>query len=233
MTRILLVEDDELIAGIVKYHLEKKGYDITWAQDGDQALNYPPGNFNVILLDILLPDINGIDLCQLLRAGQNIPIIFTSCMDDTETIVQALQRGGDDFLVKPFDMNVLVARIEANLRRIKMDREEEKQIVLKCGDFVLNVQQHTLQKDKELITLSIMEVRILSFFMNNPNQYFTAHELYTKIWGRDSLGDVRTVQVHIHNLRKKIEKNPTVPTYLTNEWGKGYCFCPEFHWVNP
>lgn len=99
------------------------------------------------------------------------------------------------------------------------------------GDFVLNAKEHLLKKADETISLSIMEVRILSFLMEHPNEYFTAQELYARIWGKENLGDVRTVQVHIHNIRKKIEKDPANPIYLTNEWGKGYFFCPELHWI--
>ena len=193
--------------------------------DLPQDPGLPP--FDVILLDILLPDTNGMDLCQRLRSWHHCPIIFTSCLDDTDTVVRALELGGDDFLTKPYNHKVLLARIMANIRRVQMDAAEPSVSGYHCAAFTLDSNSHCVEKDGRSIHLADMEYRILTLFIRHPNTFFTANELYRKIWGKESLGDVRTVQVHIHNLRSKIEPDPAKPVYLKNVWGKGYIFRPE------
>ena len=209
MIRVLMVEDDPVIRDTTRYFLQsQQNFEVVCAETGGDALSHAREKFDVILMDILLPDTNGVDLCQRLRSWHHCPIIFTSCLDDTDTVVRALEMGGDDFLTKPYHNKVLLARIMANIRRVQMDAAEP------------NV-------NGQSIHLADMEYRILSLFVRYPNTFFTANELYQKIWGKDSLGDVRTVQVHIHNLRGKIEPDPAKPVYLKNVWGKGYIFQPE------
>ena len=177
MIRVLLVEDDPVIRDTTRYFLNsQQNYEVVCAETGGEALSHARENFDVILMDILLPDTNGMDLCQRLRSWHHCPIIFTSCLDDT---------------------------------------------------FTLDSNSHCVEKDGRSIHLADMEFRILSLFVRYPNTFFTANELYQKIWGKESLGDVRTVQVHIHNLRSKIEPDPAKPVYLKNVWGKGYVFRPE------
>lgn len=178
-------------------------------------------------MDILLPDTNGVDLCQRLRSWHHCPIIFTSCLDDTDTIVHALEMGGDDFLAKPYNNKILLARIMANIRRVQMDGAEPSVNGYHCSAFTLDANSHSVEKDGRSVHLADMEYRILTLFVRYPNTFFTANELYQKIWGKESLGDVRTVQVHIHNLRSKIEPDPAKPVYLKNVWGKGYVFQPD------
>ena len=142
-------------------------------------------------------------------------------------MVRALELGGDDFLTKPYNNKVLLARIMANIRRVQMDAAEPSVNGYHCAAFTLDSNSHCVEKDGQSIHLADMEFRILSLFVRFPNNFFTANELYQKIWGKDSLGDVRTVQVHIHNLRSKIEPDPAKPIYLKNVWGKGYVFRPD------
>ena len=188
-----------------------------------------PGMFQKIAdyTELLLPDTNGMELCQRLRSWHHCPIIFTSCLDDTDTVVRALELGGDDFLTKPYNHKVLLARIMANIRRVQMDAAEPSVSGYHCAAFTLDSNSHCVEKDGRSIHLADMEYRILTLFIRHPNTFFTANELYRKIWGKESLGDVRTVQVHIHNLRSKIEPDPAKPIYLKNVWGKGYIFRPE------
>lgn len=228
MIRVLLVEDDAMIREMTRIFLEsQKRFEVVCAASGEEALAHAKDPFDVILLDILLPDTNGMQLCQTLRSGHHCPIIFTSCLDDVDTIVHALELGGDDFLTKPYDNKVLVARILANVRRVQMDAAEPSLRGYTCPAFRLDADSRSVHCRGEDIHLADMEYRILSLFVRNPNTFFTANELYQKIWGKDSLGDVRTVQVHIHNLRGKIEPDPAKPVYLKNVWGKGYIFQPE------
>ena len=228
MPKIAICDDEQPIREYLKSLTEKCIPDSQVRLFGSgEALLRDQTSFDVILLDILLPDTNGMQLCQTLRSGHHCPIIFTSCLDDVDTIVHALELGGDDFLTKPYDNKVLVARILANVRRVQMDAAEPSLRGYTCPAFRLDADNRSVHCRGEDIHLADMEYRILSLFVRNPNTFFTANELYQKIWGKDSLGDVRTVQVHIHNLRSKIEPDPAKPVYLCNVWGKGYVFRPE------
>lgn len=228
MTRVLLVEDDALIAGTVMYYLEKtESYEVTQAKTAGEALGKARDRFDVILMDILLPDANGIDLCERMRQWHDCPIIFISCLDNSETIVRALAAGGDDFVTKPFDNSVLIARIEANLRRYQAKPFPGASNVIRCGDLTLDATTHRVTCKGREVGLSMTEFRLLSFLMSNPGQHYTPKELYRKVWGSSSAGDSRTVLVHIHNLRQKLEDSPSEPKYIVMDWGQGYAL------VNP
>lgn len=226
MTNVLLVEDDKEIARIIKYYLgQSESYRVDWVTDASQAWEAARSGYDVILLDIMLPDGDGVDLCAKLREFYHCPILFISCLGDSETIIRALERGGDDYLVKPFDNKVLHAKIQANLRRARAEAGLGPG-GFSCPRFSLDAQAHVLRKDGREIQLVSMESRLLAFFMQNPGRYFSAPELYRHIWGKESYGDNRTVTVHIYNLRKKLEDDPSDPKFITNTWGKGYCFDP-------
>lgn len=226
MVKVLLVEDDDTIARIIKYYLNQEAfYDVLWVKTAGEAMGASRDHFDVILLDILLPDVSGIDLCEKLRGWHSCPIIFISCLDDSNTIVNALEKGGDDFITKPFDNKVLAARIQANLRRAASSGTEPVHNQLSCKGFVLDVNRHVIRIGDKEYNLPLMEFRVLLYLMQNANRYITANELYKKVWGKDSYGDVRTVMVHIHNLRKKIEPDGD-SHYIKNTWGKGYLFDP-------
>lgn len=228
MFRVLLVEDDPVIRETTRHFLEAQAsFQVVCASTGEEALGHIEETFDVILMDILLPDASGVDLCQRLRSWFHCPIIFTSCLDDTDTIVRALDLGGDDFLAKPYNNKILLARIMANIRRVQMDSAEPSFSGYRCAAFALDSDSHNVLLEGRTAHLADMEYRILTLFIRHPGAYFTANELYRKIWGKESLGDVRTVQVHIHNLRQKIEPDPSRPVYLRNVWGKGYVFEPD------
>lgn len=225
MIRVLLVEDDQFILESIRTDLEEYGdCNVFPAMSANEALQIHE-ELEVILLDIMLPDISGIDLCGKLRRRHHCPIIFISCLDDSPTIIEALGSGGDDYVVKPFDNMVLWARILANLRRVKMERnitaEEE---ILSCGNFVLDRKSDVLTRDGHAISLLPIESRLLAFLMQNAGNHYKSRELYQEIWGQDSAGDTRTVLVHIHNLRSKIEDDRENPHYICNIRGKGYTF---------
>lgn len=222
MTDVLLVEDDEVIAQIVSYYLDDGDrYRVIWAKTAGEALARAREPFDAILLDIMLPDVNGIDLCGELRRWNDCPIIFVSCLDDSDTIVRALERGGDDFIVKPFDNRVLDARIQANIRRARQAKPAPgaPESRLSCAGIDLDLAERTAIADGRTARLSPIECKLLETLMRSPGRHYTARELYGLVWGADSLGDARTVMVHVHNLRKKL--GPCGES-IVNEWGKGY-----------
>lgn len=226
--QVLLVEDDETVAGIIRYHLEEQGeYSVTTAACAGEALAHARASYDVILLDIMLPDADGIRLCEQLRKWHSCPIIFISCLDDSDTLIDALNTGGDDYLTKPFDNRVLDARIKAALRRVDLDRRPPAESLLSCKRFKLDTRTQDVIIGKTATHLLPMEYRILLFLMQHPLRFYSASELYAEIWDEPSYGDVRTVTVHIYNLRKKIEADPKNPLYLVNAWGKGYMFNPR------
>ena len=228
MLRVLLVEDDAVIAKMLLYYLESTGgYDVVWAKTAGEAVGSARDRFDVVLLDVMLPDVSGIDLCGKLRQWHSCPIIFVSCLDDSDTIVEALAMGGDDYLVKPFDNRVLDAKIQANIRRVRMDAKKKTKNELKCKGFTLDANRHVLLRGGQEIALVPMEFQILSFLMQHPMEHFTASELYEKVWGKPSYGDTRTVAVHIYNLRKKTEGDSSQARYIQSEWGLGYSFHPD------
>ena len=221
---ILLVEDDAFVAQVLSYYLEEKRFKVVCAGTAGEALGLAHGSYDVILLDIMLPDADGIGLCRQLRRWYDGPIIFFSCLDDSETIIKALDAGGDDFLVKPFDNDVLLARIEANLRRARNEYRDTVPRCIECGPFSLDVQARTLRKDDVELRLPPMEARLLAFLMQHRGRHFPSEELYRHVWGRDCCGDPRTVLVHISHLRTKLEDDPKHCRYLRSVWGKGYVF---------
>lgn len=229
MFDVLLVEDDEFISKIVAYYLEgKKTYRIHCAKTSGEALGLARSSYDAILLDVLLPDADGIGLCRQLRQWHDCPIIFISCMDDSETIIRALDAGADDFVTKPFDNDVLHARIEANIRRAAADkREPPLENTITCGMFRLDARQGVLTKDGCEISLPPLEFKLLAFLMQNQGKCFTSKELYRCVWGKDSFGDARTVIVHIHHIRMKIGDDSQDPRFIKNIWGKGYTFVCE------
>lgn len=226
MRNILFVEDDEFIAQVITYYLKTKSFHVHWACCAGDALGFARNSYDAIILDVLLPDADGIGLCRQLRKWHDCPIIFVSCLDDSDTVIRALDAGGDDFVTKPFDNDVLLARIEANLRRANHEGFEIPHDAIECGIFSLQVEGRVLRKNDIEIVLPPLEFRLLAFLMMHEGQFFSSEELYRKVWGRDSCGDTRTVLVHIRHLRSKIEDNPHDARYIRNVWGKGYTFCP-------
>ena len=189
MIRILLVEDDPVIRDTTSYFLKcQQNFEVVCADTGGEALSHAREKFDVILMDILLPDTNGMELCQRLRSWHHCPIIFTSCLDDTDTVVRALELGGDDFLTKPYNHKVLLARIMANIRRVQMDAAEPSVSGYHCAAFTLDSNSHCVEMDGRSIHLADMEYRILTLFIRHPNTFFTANELYRKIWGEGKPG---------------------------------------------
>ncbi len=226
--RVLMVEDDQIIALTIRHRLEKEGFEVIHCPDAESACNQDPGAFDVLLLDIMLPQSSGYEVGARFRSRYNCPIIFMSCLDDKESVIKALEMGGDDYLTKPFDADVLIARIKANLRRADYYNKDTHISTRYCaGDLVLDTQSRSVALAGEQKALTEIEFQILLFLMRNPRRFFSAEEIYLDIWGKDSYGDTATVAVHIHNIRRKIERDPSNPVFLVRERGRGYAFSQD------
>lgn len=226
---VLLVEDDRVIARIVEKYLSADGFGVTWCASADEVDALGEASFDVALLDIMLPGASGFDVCARLRSRYDCPIIFVSCLDDSESIVKALEMGGDDYITKPFDAKVLAARIKANLRRAgSYHRDSQLEDCYRCDAFSFDISAHRVtSSDGRVSDLTPLEFQVLLFLMRNPGSYYTTEELYYNVWGRNSYGDARTVIVLIHSLRAKVEPDQRNPRYLVNRRGRGYAFIPD------
>lgn len=225
--KILLVEDDPDIRLITSLYLEKKGFEVLSAEDGWEGIKrVEEESPALILLDVLLPGIEGFEVCRKIRNISGSPIIFTSCKRTSEDKIEGLNAGGDDYLTKPYDLPELEARINANLRRNEnhLNGAEKK---LREGSLLVDTEAFEVYKDEEKIKLYAKEYQLLLFLMSHKGQVFSSEQIYNQIWGLDMYGDLKTVSVHIRNLRKKIELNPKDPQYILTVRGFGYKFSGE------
>lgn len=235
MKRALLIDDDLTNTRIVQYYLEQTGeFQTVWAKNAQEALTACcRSTFDVILLDILLPDINGVELCEKLRQRIYCPIIFISCIDDEDTVIRALEMGGDDYLIKPFSCKLMCARINANIRRVEIENRQKTRTAIQNDRFAVDMNEHTLRVGDKLYHLSSIEFDVLMYIMDHPHRPISLDEIYEAVWNAPSYGDVRTVISHVYNLRKKIEENPQKPQYIRSVRGHGYYFCPDGKDVQP
>ena len=226
--RLLIIEDDVLIQKYLSQKLKEAGYLCDCASTASQALELVYENpYDLILLDILLPEGDGFSICASLRRTYYTPIIFMSCLDDTDSIVKAFDLGGDDYLVKPFEVEVLIARVRANIRRAEILNNGNGTDHYSFSDFTLDCGEHCVVRGNSHIPLTALEYQVLRYFVTHPDTYHSADQVYQAVWGHDSFGDVRTVSVHICSLRKKIEPDPAKPKYLQRHRGFGYIFVSE------
>lgn len=225
MIKILVVEDEPDLSNIIRLHLKRAGYVPAAAYTCAEALDLLSAEpFDLIILDIVLPDRHGTELCTLIRQKSQCPIIFTSCLDDSQTIIHALQSGGDDYMVKPINFDEMLARIEAILRRHRTAPPPPQPGLREYTGFSIDTDHHCvlLANGGQPVALSSIEYELLLYFADHPNTLLLYNELYQHIWKADSAGDTRTVMVHISNLRKKIDPNHT--GIIQTVRGAGYIF---------
>jgi len=227
MKRILVVEDEDVIRDFVVINLKRAGYDVTDVPNGEEALRVfeeQQGNFDVALLDIMMPGIDGFQVCEKLRAQNSaIGIIMLSAKTQEMDKVRGLMLGADDYVTKPFSPSELVARVDAIHRRVSMaTKAAQPSDEVVSGPFVLNLKSRTLKKGGESIDLTQVEFQLMEVFMKNPNVALERTEILKKVWGENYFGDVKIVDVNIRRLRMKIEKEPSSPEYLLTVWGFGY-----------
>ncbi|WP_035710566.1 response regulator transcription factor [Salibacterium aidingense] len=227
MKKILIVEDEEDIRNLIVLYLQNK-YDVHSCNDGDRALSaIQELQPDLILLDILLPGRNGMDICEKLRETDvETPVLFLSAKREFEDRIQGLELGADDYITKPFDPGELMARIQAHLRRneINTSHDTASDNILIAGDLEIDMDSYTLKRKGEVLHLFAKEMQLLLLLAQSPNQVFSTEQLYDKVWGTDRFGDLKTVSVHISNLRKKIERDPSRPSYIKTVRGFGYKF---------
>lgn len=225
MYRILLVDDNQENCTLIESYLRRSTeYEVTTVYNATSALKATRKQaFDLILLDIMLPDLDGIELCVRLRKTLFCPIIFISCLDDEETIVRAFRMGGDDYLAKPFRGAMLEAHIEAIRRRMQTVYHAPTGVYT-IGDQTLHTDEHVLRRGDETIYLSPTEFELLLYFINNEGMLLEFEQVYQYVWQKPSYGDLRTLFSHVRNLRKKIEENPAKPRYLITAPRSGYKF---------
>lgn len=230
MDRILIVDDDEDLLNIITAHLQKAGYESDKAQDGKRALELARQNeYQLVLLDVRLPNVSGYEICRKLRENYFRPVLFMSCMDDDETICQALAMGGDDYIVKPVKPRQLLARIEANLRRADIYNrrfgQAEQGGELCFRRLTIDTARHEVLFRGNQVILSPIEYAILLHLTQNNGTLLRYDEIYRAVWQKDSLGDFRTVMVHVSNLRRKLDDG--CGGVIRTMRGAGYIFTDE------
>lgn len=226
--KILIVDDEKAISDIIKFNLLKDGYDVEVAEDGDEALKkvylVQP---DLILLDVMLPKLDGFQVCRKIRESFNTPIIMLTAKEEEVDKVLGLELGADDYITKPFGMRELLARVKANLRRIDIDNSDTnslKSVQIKSGNLVIDLERYEVKKEELVIELTLREYELLKFLATQENQIFTREQLLKDVWGYEYFGDIRTVDVTIRRLREKIEDDSSSPRFILTKRGVGYYF---------
>lgn len=225
MKKILIVDDEPLIVKGLQFALEQDGYAVEAAYDGEEALNmFRNDIFDMILLDVMLPTVDGIKVCQEIRSESDVPIIMlTAKSDDIDKII-GLEYGADDYITKPFNILEVKARIKTILRRTGSNATPEGSQLITVKDIVINTAKRNATIRGKDINLTAKEFDILKLLVSNPGKVYTRESLLSTIWGYDYLGNLRTVDVHIRRLREKVEIDPALPEYIYTKWGVGYYF---------
>jgi len=222
--RILVVDDEPTLVATVKYNLEREGYGVDAAADGETALSRARERRpDLVILDVMLPVIDGFEVCRLLRREMNVPILMLTAKTEEVDRVVGLEIGADDYVTKPFSMRELMARVKALLRRSTAEASEQRE-TLSSGDVEIDLRRREASRLGEILALKPKELELLTFFLQNRGRAFTREQLLDQVWGYDFVGGTRTVDVHVNWLRQKIEVEPAKPTRLVTVRGTGYRF---------
>ena len=224
--KVLVVDDEKLIVKGIRFSLEQDGMEVTCAYDGEEALRLAQENkFDMILLDIMLPKMDGFEVCQAIREFSNMPIVMLTAKGDDMDKILGLEYGADDYITKPFNILEVKARIKAIMRRTAASEpKEENSKVIESGDLKLDCESRGLFVQGREINLTAKEFDLLELLVMNPNKVYSRENLLNLVWGYEYPGDVRTVDVHVRRLREKIEPNPSEPKYVHTKWGVGYFY---------
>ena len=221
--RILVIEDEKRTADILKYGFEKEGFEVLCAYTGAEGLRAAEeGRPQLVLLDWMLPDIAGVDVCRMLTEEENVPILMLTARGSVEDKLYGLECGADDYVTKPFDLREVVARVHTILRRFERAQESKREETVRYDSVTVSEEEHTVRRNGNLVELTPKEFDLLVFFLKHPRQVFTRSALLDQIWGYDYLGDTRTVDIHIQRLRRKADLSGQLVTVFR----VGYKYVP-------
>ncbi|OGL38395.1 MAG: DNA-binding response regulator [Candidatus Schekmanbacteria bacterium GWA2_38_11] len=226
-SKILIIDDDQKLVNIIKNYLEKDGHEVLTAFDGVDGIEKIENNkLDLVVLDLMLPKLDGLEVCRMIRRESSIPILMLSAKGEEADIVVGLELGADDYLSKPFSLRELAARIKAILRRVSKQKGEEKvkKNILKFKTFQIDLQKHEVYVKSERVELTATEFALLTMLANNPGRVFTRDQLLDGVRGRELTPFDRSIDIHISHIRQKIEDDPKEPTYIKTVWGVGYKF---------
>ncbi len=227
MSRILIIEDETSIADLERDYLELSGFEVEIENDGEEGLKRALGeDFNLLILDLMLPGVSGFDICRQVREEKNVPIIMVSAKKDDIDKIRGLGLGADDYMTKPFSPSELVARVKAHLARYErlVNMSVQANDIIEIRGLKIDKTARRVWVDGTEKAFTTKEFDLLTFLAQNPNHVFTKDELFKEIWDMESIGDIATVTVHIKKIREKIEKNSAKPQYIETIWGVGYRF---------
>ena len=225
--KILVVDDEKLLVKGIRFNLENEGYDVITGADGMEAVELAGSeNPDLIVLDLMMPRLDGLEACGKIREFSDVPIIMLTAKADDMDKLMGFEHGADDYLTKPFNILELKARIKALLRRSKSGRrqEEKPDSRLVCEHITLDRDARDAYNDGKLVDLTAKEFDLMELLMRNPNRVYSREALLNAIWGYDTSSDIRTVDVHIRRLREKLERSPAAPEHIMTKWGVGYYF---------
>ena len=223
MAKILVVDDEQVLVKGIKFNLEHEGYQVEVGYDGEQAVELArEGSFDLIILDLMMPKIDGLQACMRIREFSNVPIIMlTARGEDTDKII-GFEYGADDYITKPFNILEVKARIRALLRRSGAAEQKQSENVLTVGHIKLDTGERSAWKSGVSVELTAKEFDLMELLMRNPGRVFSRENLLNVVWGYEYIGDYRTVDVHVRRLREKLEIDPANPEYIRTKWGVGY-----------
>ncbi|MGO5114978.1 response regulator transcription factor [Candidatus Avoscillospira sp. LCP25S3_F1] len=223
--KILVVDDEQLLVKGIKFNLENDGYEVVTAYDGEEAVKIArEQSVDLIILDLMMPRLDGLGACQKIREFSNVPIIMLTAKADDMDKLMGFEQGADDYLTKPFNILELKARVRALLRRAGPQQVEQRPNRLTHGHITVDVDGRNAYKGDVLVDLTAKEFDLIELLMRNPNRVYSRESLLDTIWGYEYRSDIRTVDVHIRRLREKLENNPASPEYILTKWGVGYYF---------
>lgn len=224
--KVLVVDDEKLIVKGIRFSLEQEDMEVDTAYDGEEAVEKARENdYDIILLDLMLPKLDGLSACQQIREFSDVPIVMLTAKGEDMDKIMGLEYGADDYITKPFNILEVKARIKAIMRRTSgRSHEGEKSRVIEVGDLVMDCDARRVSIAGKEVNLTAKEFDVLELLVMNPNKVYSRENLLNTVWGYEYPGDVRTVDVHIRRLREKIEENPSDPKYVHTKWGVGYYF---------
>ena len=223
--RILVVDDERLLVKGIKFNLENEGYQVECAYDGAAAVELArEGQFDLIILDLMMPEIDGLEACMRIREFSNVPVIMLTAKGEDADKIIGFECGADDYITKPFNILELKARIRAMLRRASAGGQGRAAKCIAAGDLTLDTEQRVAIRDGQVVELTAKEYDLIELLMKNPRRVYSRENLMNVVWGYSYTGDYRTVDVHIRRLREKLERQPAEPEYIMTKWGVGYYF---------